>query len=394
MNKETQQISGMSKDQLFNACLALSALALAGYLSSLGEKRGWLRMEDAEKCLALENLLQIPKLRESVLEQVPFYSQYAPEMSRQIRQWGCGPVCLAMELAYRQRIVPDISQATGVVCRAKALGYWSPNRCFPENLADLSRTYGIKTEHFRMQNLGQLYSYLQESGDPALVLFKVNADLADVNHYLLVLKIDPQQRLVVAHDPAALPLEKGENRVFDIDDFNLVWSYLGRETVCFGASQAPVDKDGFPSYFLPGVKKWKREIIRWSVEYQLEPRVIASLMQIESAGEQYARSRAGAVGLFQPMPDKFQAGDDYFDPDANAGAGLTYYNYCLRRAQELGYRGVEAFVEAAKGYNSGASTIGKPPLWSETEDFIAFFRALYTGLHPGIDNFYWRRFPV
>ena len=60
-----------------------------------------------------------------------------------------------------------------------------------------------------------------------------------------------------------------------------------------------------------------RDLIRRSAEATgADAAIVAALMEVESSGER-AVSPAGARGLMQLMPDKFQPGDDPFDPATN-----------------------------------------------------------------------------
>ncbi len=105
--------------------------------------------------------------------------------------------------------------------------------------------------------------------------------------------------------------------------------------------------------FSPEVRRWEPQIMHWSAAYQLDPNVIATLMQIESCGDPHALSPAGAQGLFQVMPFHFQDGDDAFDPQTNAARGLAYFADSLKQAGgDLG--------QAFAAYNGGQSLIGLP----------------------------------
>ncbi len=75
-------------------------------------------------------------------------------------------------------------------------------------------------------------------------------------------------------------------------------------------------------------------------------------MQIESCGNPYARSVAGAVGLFQVMPYHFYPADNPYAPDTNALRGLAY----LRRS--LAAAGSDVRLALA-GYNGGISVISQ-----------------------------------
>jgi soluble lytic murein transglycosylase-like protein len=109
----------------------------------------------------------------------------------------------------------------------------------------------------------------------------------------------------------------------------------------------------------PEVRAWTPEIVRWAQEYNLEPELVATVMQIESCGSPRAVSRSGARGLFQVMPYHFQGDEDPFDPEVNARRGLSYLAEALRLA------GGRADLALA-GYNAGHSAIFLPPTaWPE-----------------------------
>ena len=79
--------------------------------------------------------------------------------------------------------------------------------------------------------------------------------------------------------------------------------------------------------FTPEVQYWDISILRWSEISNLDPNLIATVMQIGSCGDEFARSSAGAVGLFQVMPFHFVSTDNPFDPDTNALRGLMYLRH-------------------------------------------------------------------
>ncbi len=107
---------------------------------------------------------------------------------------------------------------------------------------------------------------------------------------------------------------------------------------------------GLSPIFTPEVQFWNTSISRWAAASHLDPNLVAAVMQIESCGDPFARSRAGALGLFQVMPYHFAAVDDPFDPDTNALRGLDYLGRALERA------GDDVRLALA-GYNGGISTI-------------------------------------
>jgi ribosome modulation factor len=81
--------------------------------------------------------------------------------------------------------------------------------------------------------------------------------------------------------------------------------------------------------FTPEVRHWEPQILAWASEWNLDPNLIATVMQIESCGDPEARSSAGAAGLFQVMPFHFAAGENAYDPQTNARRGLSYLQNSL-----------------------------------------------------------------
>lgn len=94
-------------------------------------------------------------------------------------------------------------------------------------------------------------------------------------------------------------------------------------------------------FFTPSVDYWQLSIERWADETGLNPNLVATVMQIESCGHPYVGSGAGAQGLFQIIPlYHFQDGDNQFDPDTNAQAGLKHMHDCLRWSADTNLDGV------------------------------------------------------
>ncbi|HEY71507.1 MAG TPA: lytic transglycosylase domain-containing protein [Anaerolineae bacterium] len=108
--------------------------------------------------------------------------------------------------------------------------------------------------------------------------------------------------------------------------------------------------DRLSPIFTPEVRRWEADILRWAGLYELDPDLVATVMQIESCGHPDVRSSAGAIGLFQVMPYHFSPGEDPFDPDTNAKRGLAY----LARGLQLSGGNTEL---ALAGYNGGHGVI-------------------------------------
>ena len=104
--------------------------------------------------------------------------------------------------------------------------------------------------------------------------------------------------------------------------------------------------------FAPEVLFWAPNIIEWASQWNLDPNLVATVMQIESCGDPHAISSAGARGLFQVMPFHFEDGEDMLDPNTNAYRGMSYLSLGLT------LRDGDANLAMA-GYNGGHGTVPK-----------------------------------
>jgi soluble lytic murein transglycosylase-like protein len=129
---------------------------------------------------------------------------------------------------------------------------------------------------------------------------------------------------------------------------------------------------GLSPVFSPEVLHWADQIMNWAAQYQLDPNLIATVMQIESCGAPGVVSSSGAQGLFQVMPFHFAAGENMQDPETNAMRGMNYLALGLARAN--GDAGL-----AMAGYNGGHSQIGKDSsLWpNQTQRYYYWGTGIY-----------------
>lgn len=102
--------------------------------------------------------------------------------------------------------------------------------------------------------------------------------------------------------------------------------------------------------FTQEVQYWASEIAVWAKAYQIDPNLIATVIQIESCGDPSIRSAAGAQGLFQVMPFHFAAGENMLDVETNARRGLSYLQGALKLSQGN-------VASALAGYNGGYGVI-------------------------------------
>jgi soluble lytic murein transglycosylase-like protein len=151
------------------------------------------------------------------------------------------------------------------------------------------------------------------------------------------------------------------------------------ETDALVGSDSPVAAVGkLSSLFTREVLHWKPQILRWAAEYEVDPNIVATIMQIESCGNPGAASYAGAQGLFQVMPFHFQPGENMLDPDTNAMRGLAFYR------EQMRYTSDDVFLSFA-GYNGGyAASGGAYENWAaETQRYYYWAKGIYLDASSG-----------
>ncbi len=143
----------------------------------------------------------------------------------------------------------------------------------------------------------------------------------------------------------------------------------------------PVWSSALAPFFTPEVQYWARDILAWSQTYRLDANLIATVMQIESCGDPFARSPAGASGLFQVMPYHFAAGENPFDVSTNALRGLSY----LRRALERSAGDVRL---ALAMYNGGPARLEQEERrWpAETQRYVYWGSGIYEDARSGAES--------
>lgn len=133
--------------------------------------------------------------------------------------------------------------------------------------------------------------------------------------------------------------------------------------------------------FTPEVLSWGQQILRWSADHQLDPNMVATIMQIESCGDPQAVSSAGAQGLFQVMPFHFVQGESMLDPDTNALRGLSYFRQQLQETDGDVYL-------AFAGYNGGsAASSGRWEDWlDETKRYYIWSKGIFEEAQAGLST--------
>jgi hypothetical protein len=138
------------------------------------------------------------------------------------------------------------------------------------------------------------------------------------------------------------------------------------------SSQKTAHLSPLSGFFSPSVEYWHEEIFTWAEVYDLDPLLIATVMQIESCGDPQAISPAGAQGLFQVMPYHFQPDENMLAAQTNAQRGLDY----LRGSLEKSNGNIQL---ALAGYNGGHGQIDRSPSsWpDETQRYVRWGWGIY-----------------
>lgn len=136
-----------------------------------------------------------------------------------------------------------------------------------------------------------------------------------------------------------------------------------------------------PASLLPASLPYKELIAKYSQQNQLDWKIVAALIRVESAFNPRAVSPKGAQGLMQLMPSvqKEQGVTDPFDPEQNIRAGVAY----LKKMLEACAGDLELALAA---YNAGLSRVQKAnaiPNIAETKAYVARILAIYPTLEKG-----------
>ncbi len=117
-------------------------------------------------------------------------------------------------------------------------------------------------------------------------------------------------------------------------------------------------------------------IDRTAARHGVDANLVRAVIQVESAYRAEARSRKGAIGLMQLMPDtarRFAVRNPY-DARANIEGGIKYLKFLLDRFES---RGDVSLALAA--YNAGEAAVerfkGIPP-YSETRNYVLAVKKL------------------
>ncbi len=123
--------------------------------------------------------------------------------------------------------------------------------------------------------------------------------------------------------------------------------------------------------------RYSKEIKKACKKYNLDPKLIRALIQVESNFNPKAKSKAGAVGLMQLMPTtaKQLGVKDRLDPADNIEGGVRYLRYLIERFDGN-------ITHAIASYNCGPLNVekyGKVPPFKETQRYVKKIYSIYKG---------------
>lgn len=105
-------------------------------------------------------------------------------------------------------------------------------------------------------------------------------------------------------------------------------------------------------------------INKYSKQYGVDKNLAHSVAKVESGKKQEARSKAGAIGVFQVMPSTGKAmNENVYTTDGNIRAGIKYLAYLNKK-----FNGDTDKVLSA--YNAGPSIVSKKGVLPSTQKYI------------------------
>ncbi|SFT71129.1 Transglycosylase SLT domain-containing protein [Selenomonas sp. GACV-9] len=152
-----------------------------------------------------------------------------------------------------------------------------------------------------------------------------------------------------------------------------------KDAVVHSSNDAGSTANPFPSYSvnssLPVADQNLSTLIDAAArKYNVDPKLVSAVAEVESGGNQDATSSAGAVGVMQLMPDTAAAlGVNPYDKKSNIEGGAKY----LRQMLDAFDGDVRRAVAA---YNAGPQAVrdyGGVPPYQETQNYVSKVLDIY-----------------
>ncbi|MHB9031052.1 MAG: lytic transglycosylase domain-containing protein [Candidatus Latescibacterota bacterium] len=111
------------------------------------------------------------------------------------------------------------------------------------------------------------------------------------------------------------------------------------------------------------IRPWLPLIRKYAKEYGVDPDLVAAVLYIESKGDPYTVSPAGALGLMQITPGtaNYLGVGDVLDPEENIKAGVKYLSWLINKYDE---------PSALLAYNAGLGMLERNRIPKETQQFV------------------------
>lgn len=128
-----------------------------------------------------------------------------------------------------------------------------------------------------------------------------------------------------------------------------------------------------------GVLRWAKLILKAAAKYEVDPALVAAVMDQESGGNPDAVSQMGAIGLMQLMPGTARLlGVNPYDPEENIEGGVHYLSLQLQTFRSL--------EKALAAYNAGPGNAGRWREIPETFNYVQRVPRLVTRYREAFDG--------
>lgn len=134
------------------------------------------------------------------------------------------------------------------------------------------------------------------------------------------------------------------------------------------AEEEPVEECHALDNFEDGIKQWCPLVTKYANEYGLDPLLVASVMQVESKGDQNTPSEKNAIGVMQVMPKETgwyfrdrPTADELRDPEVNIKWGNKILSDCFDKFGSL-LDSVQCYYGFGEGYDYAYTVI---PIYEE-----------------------------